>query len=337
MYKKATTTIVKIEATKLDTTCEGVWTHVRNPEFCTSAIKQYHHYTNPVAYEDKGYYYILTHFGSVQSLKDLNVDEITLDVIDLKKEEVLEFLLTFQYHQHKEIECLVELFKIGTAHTAKGSAGEKWLNSIISGTKDKEKQYAELFGLSIHATKCYLKLCKPEHKDTLAKFALNNEYTLTEAYRECCKRETNSKPIIGGPVVENQTQAHVYPTATNLTSDKEANSEDNSTITKPIQNAAAKIVAVPADGKSPASSISTPISPSIASSVSDLPQPQVLHPLTSEILVKFNSGQTLLLSGIVDFTIDGIPVISTNQLKSNGNDWELPDGCATFFLCIHKP
>lgn len=336
MFEKATTNSVKIADAHLDKTAKRIWKYAKNPKFYTTAVNRFQHYTNPVAYVVKGQYYILTHFGSLQSLKDLNQDEITLDVIDLKKEEVMEFLLSFQYHQHKEIMCMVELFKIATAHTAKGSAGEKWLNLIISGTKDKEKQFAELFGISIHATKCYLKLSKPEHRDTLAKFALDNEYTITEAYRECCKRETDNKPIIGGSVVENQIQALVFPTGTDKTVVVPASSGSNTNQTKTIKNAAPQIFIAPDAGNAQASGKSNPVAPTVASSVTNPQQPPMLHPLTSEIVVKFNSGQKLSLTGIIDFTVDGNPVINTSQLKANGNDWELPDGNAHFFLSIYN-
>ena len=191
MIKNAITIKVPVDNIKHDRTSLQVWQHATNSNVFTDAVDKFKYYPNPVAYPLNDFYYVVNRFGSLAAILDLGVEEIELDVIELNQSDIIEFLLAFQYHAHKEPKPMAELFRLTLEYIAT-SEGEKWIKGITQSV-DKEDRFSALFGTSKHAAKCYLKLIQPGNESFLDLLAEQKNYSLTKAYNDCIEKEKQAK------------------------------------------------------------------------------------------------------------------------------------------------
>ena len=332
MFKKSIVITDSIDQVKYDRNFWRVWKHAHNPKFFTYAVDKYKHYTNPVAYESKGVYYIFYKYGSLEALIELGQNEIILDIIDLNQNEVIEFLLSFQYHEHKETRCMAELFKI-TLEYITTPEGKKWLKTITK-SDDKEEQFSELFGISRYAAKCYLKLILPGNEKYLDKLAEDKNYRPSKGYSECCENEKSKPgegetPGEGGGEQTSTTKCKAPGKSTpdgsstdaTIDSGKSAPSDDVETTDQPTSREPTS----DQDGSNEEEYLEHLKKYEKGDSTPNEEFPA--QPLAQRVLVMLCDGKQLELVGDIKLTVDGKIISNTDQLEElrDGN-WGLPTG-----------
>jgi len=97
--------------------------------------------------------------------------------------EINKLLLAFKKESARKKDYLVEPIRIFMQYK-ETSEGRGWLLKT-TGKQDKEEQIKDIFGISSHAAKCYLKLLQPQNQKYLDLFL--GKHSLSEAYSECIK------------------------------------------------------------------------------------------------------------------------------------------------------
>ena len=333
MFKKSIVKVVSIDSVKYDRIFLRVWKHAKNPKFFTAAVDRFKHYANPVAYELQGVYYIINKFGSLEALIDLGQDEISLDIINLNQNDVLEFLLSFQYHEHKETRCMAELIKVTTEYIATPE-GKRWLKTITK-SEDKEEQFSELFGISIHAAKCYLKLIQPGNEKYLDMLAADKNYRPSKAYSDCVAEEKKPKPNVRGTSDEGPGKqagstkcskpGKSTPDGSNPDTTTDSGQSEVPTNIKPP-------VLVPSEQRTPAVDFSKmddfvdylkQYEKGNSTPDEELPA----QPLARKVVVTPCDGKHIELVGDIQLKVDGKIISNTGQLEELPNgDWGVPKG-----------
>jgi hypothetical protein len=329
MFKLSIITTVNIDQVKYDRNFLRVWKHAANPQFFTEAVNRFKHYANPVAYKLDGVYYIVNKFGSLESLLDLGKEEINLDIIDLLENDVIEFLLSFQYHEHKETRCMAELIKVTSEYIATPD-GKKWLKTITK-SDDKEQQFSELFDISKHATKCYLKLILPGNEKYLDMLAADKNYRPSKAYSDCLAEE--KKPNVNDDIPSDKG----HPGGTTKCKVPGKSKVEGTGSTPEIATSEYS-----ADGENADQSTSSePSSDQDYSSEDEYKEhlqqyekgdstPDEELPakaFAQKVLVILSDGSQMELVGDIKLEIDGEILRNTNKLKKLPNgDWKLPSG-----------
>ena len=333
MLKASITKTVNTDKVKCDSTLQRVWKYAINPEFFNDAIKRFKYYTNAVAYEFEGVFFVISQYCALQALLELGLAEITLDIIDIHKNDIIEFLLSFQYQEHKETRCLAELIKVTKEYIATVE-GKKWLKTITN-SDDKEEQLSELFGITNHAAKCYLKLIQPGNEKYLDMLAKDKNYRLSTAYDDCraeqkraenvddnqpdtqtgsdkCKAPTKAAPDYSNPETTTDPDQSA-PTTDVETTDQTTSSEPTADQDGSNEDEYRKYLEKYEKGDS--------------TSDEKVPPP----PLAQKVLVILSDGKQLELVGKIKLTVDGEIINNTGQLKKLANgDW----GLLSFFDSI---
>ncbi len=333
MYKKSIFKTVNIDHVKYDPTFLRIWKYAANPKFFTDAVDKYKHYTNPVVYQSNGIYYMLNHYGSLAAVIALGQDEINLDIIDLHQNDVIEFLLSFQYHEHKERRSLAELIRVTLEYIATPE-GRKWIKTITQ-SDDKEDRVSELFGISKHAARCYLKLIQKGNEKYLKLLAEDKNYRLSSAYASCLADEKK----------DNSTE----DSAPDKGPEKQTGSEKSKGPTKPVPDNSKPDTTIDPDQSAPTTDVETTDQTTSSEPTADqdgsnedeyrkylekyekgdstsdekVPPP----PLAQKVLVILSDGKQLELVGKIKLTVDGKIISNTDQLEElpNGN-WGIPAG-----------
>ncbi len=301
--------------------------HAINPKFFINGVDKNKHYTNPAAYELEGTYHIVNNFGSLEALLELGQDEINLDIIDLHQNDVIEFLLSFQYHEHKETRCLAELIKVTQEYTATLEGG-KWLKTITK-SEDKEEQYSELFGISKHAVKCYLKLILPGNEKYLDMLAADKNYRPSKAYSDCLAEE--KKPNVN----DDNASDKGHPGGTNKCkapgTSKEEGSESTSDIA-PDDDSADVENADQSTSSEPSSDYDYTDEDEYKEHLQQYEKDDstpdeelTTKAFAQKVLVILSDGSQIELVGDIKIEVDGEILRNTNKLKKLPNgDWNLP-------------
>jgi len=327
MFKLSIIKTVNIDQVKYDRTFWRVWKHATNPKFFKEAVERFRHYANPVAYELAGVYYIINRYGSMEALIEMGKDEIDLDIIDLNQNDVIEFLLSFQYHEHKETRCMAELIMVTQEYTTTPE-GKKWLKTITK-SDDKEEQFSELFDISKHAAKCFLKLILPGNEKYLDKLAEDRNYRPSKAYSDCLAEE--KKPDTTEDDVPD-TGAGTQAGSTKFAAPGKGTPAGSSLDTT-------------AGSGQPASSTdvspSVPVTPELPASTeeylnhlkqyekgSSTPDDELpAQAIAQRVLVILSDGKQLELIGNIQLEVDGKNISNTGQLQPLPNgDWGLLPG-----------
>ena len=329
MLKASITKTVDTDQVKCDSTLQRVWQYAINPEFFNDAIKRFQHYTKPVAYESEGVFFVIGQYYALQALLELGLAEIILDIIDIHKNDIIEFLLSFQYQEHKETRCLAELIKVTKEYIATPE-GKKWLKTITN-SDDKEEQLSELFGITNHAAKCYLKLIQPGNEKYLDMLAKDKNYRLSTAYDDCraeqkraenvddnqpdtqtgsdkCKAPTKAAPDNSNPDTTTDPDQSA-PTTDVETTDQTTSSEPTADQDGSNEDEYRKYLEkFEKDDSTPDEELSA-------------------KPLAHKVVVILSDGKQLELVGKIKLTVDGKIISNTDQLVEleNGN-WGLPTG-----------
>ena len=333
MKKASITKTVNLDQVTCDSTLQRVWQYAINPEFFNDAIERFKYYRNPVAYELEGRFNAITQYATLQALREMGEVEINLDVIDLQQNDIIEFLLLFQYQEHKETRCMAELFKVTVEYIATPQ-GRKWLKSITQ-SEDKEDRFSELFGISKHAARCYLKLIQKGNEKYLKLLAEDKNYRLSSAYASCLADEKK----------DNSTE----DSAPDKGPEKQTGSEKSKGPTKPVPDNSKPDTTIDPDQSAPTTDVETTDQTTSSEPTADqdgsnedeyrkyleiyekgdstsdekVPPP----PLAQKVLVILSDGKQLELVGKIKLTVDGKIISNTDQLEElpNGN-WGLPTG-----------
>ncbi len=314
-------TSVKAGFVGFDPTVEGIFKYAINPKFFNSAVKHYNYYAIPPAYEKNGRYYALAFPSSIKAILENKDEEILINLIEFNEANILDFLLAFQYQEHKEERCMAELIKVCQEYVLTAT-GKKWLKKNTS-NEDKEEQYAELFGISSYTAKCYFKVLQPHNKKYLDKLAKN--YSLHNAYMDCLKAEKGAKPAgekpangDGAPTnEEQQSDTAEQPVSIGNSGIRRARAEEpepilsDDDLQKHFEDHNVK-----------------------ANSKHDESEPEQEFAL--KVLVLLRDGTQLELAGKIDLVVDGTSIRSTEQLTKNPDGtWRLPEHHSPVSLMVY--
>jgi len=341
MKNKVTTKKIKRNELKFDPSYLRVSKHVNTPEFLGKAIKKFEYHVNLPVYERNDIYFQCG-FGCVSdALEQLasepeNADAlIEVDVIDMSDRDIIEFLLSFQYQEHKQERCIAELTMICEEYIAK-EKNRNWLKEI-TGTGDKQKQYSILFGISESGAKCYLKLIRKENKHFLEMLADMQNGGLTKAYKECCDAE--KKPKSPSDTVADKAPGKIQ-TEDKVGSPKTApptgtNDDDDDFLDDILSDESPAEEIGEEDGSDDEATEEY-----LALYKKDTAQTTAGQPhvgIIEKVIAVISDGKNLELTGITQLLVDEYNITSTAQLQQlpDGN-WGLPATCKTYMLNVQS-
>jgi len=338
MFKKYFTTQVDTDDVMLDNMLGRVSKYSTNPKFFNDGVGRFEHYTNPVAYKLKGKYHIVNHYGSMEAILDQKHDKVILDIIDIEKKDVIEYLLTFQYQNYKQVRCLAEMVKVTLEYIATPE-GKKWIKSI-SNSDNKEEQFSILFGITRHAAKCYLKLVQPGNEKYLQRLADDKDYRLSTAYAECnAEGESQSDDCSPQKEPVKQSNRNASSSAgkdrTSPNSNTGSGRHDDSVEKKPSDQPAPNPVSTNENFSNEAEFFDH-LAQYKKDGTAD-PETSDAEDLAQKVVIILNDESLLELSGKIHLTVDGRLVSSMEQLHKlpNGN-WSLPPQHNGFALTVYS-
>ncbi len=191
MFKKSILKSVSMDNIRYDHTFIQIFKTTINPRYFSKAVEYFSHYTNPVGYERNGYTYLLSHKPSIDTVIELEHNDMLVEIIDIQDVDIVLFLIIFLSKEHKELRCTAELLKVMLVYIST-SEGKKWFETV-SESQDKEVRLATILGISCHSVKCYLKLIQPGNEKYLELLSDLTNYSLSKAYNEC--RAAERHPI----------------------------------------------------------------------------------------------------------------------------------------------
>lgn len=320
---------IKIAQLKCDRLCQRMAKYTETPNFFIEATKEFGYSVNLPVYKRKNDYYLLGFFDTANALNELahsDEDEVLVDVIDLEEKDVIAFLLSYQYQQHKEQRALAELMIICDEFVAKPE-GKAWVTKITQ-SRNKEVQFMKLFGLNRYAAKCYRKLIQPGNEEYLKMLQDKENGGLTNAYNKCCQDE--KKP--NEPVKSDQESepAEYNPPSEESTSEPQPNAEG----TAPDEQQQSS-----QGGPEQPESVPVPTNPKIDGAENDefmgrleiyrnqhRNNNQVEHDFVKKVILLLADDSSLEISGKTDLLVNGLSIRNADQLRKNSDGkWKLPD------------
>ncbi len=345
MIKQSKVEIANLDKVEYYDVYQRICKHIDNPNFFTEAVKKYRYYRNPVAYLENDSYRIILGYGSVEALRASNVDTITLDVVELNADERMEFLLAFQYREHKQERAMAEVVKIIIDYIGTKN-GKSWIRKITP-SNDKEDRIATVTGNSKHAAKCYIKLTEHGNAEFLKMLTGKDKCSLSQAYDKCVEHGKLKQAAVKNSGKPASSEASCEPAGTNPQVDSPSSSSvgnmSNVLSAPNSPGLEALMQAAGTDVNKVISAVNVPGMRAINQAEgidtdeaedeepAEIPHPYLL-PVKKAILI-MEDGKQLEIVGEFQLSVDQQNITSTQQLQQlpDGN-WRLPQNHKSFFL-----
>ena len=351
--KKSIATTVNIDIIRPDRTFHKIWKSVASPAFFANAIQKFGHYSNPVGYMENRYCYLLGHKPDLDALIALGKEEVIIDLIEIEKTDITQFLIAFLSKEHKELRCTAELLRLILQYI-KTPEGKIWF-SASTDSRDKEVQLATILGITCYAVKCYLKLLQPGNERYLELLADFKNYSLSKAYNECLanerKPQTTDKDANATSKDNNSKERSETPKpsgdfATEESDDDFFSSFEDENDAHTVVNSETKAPAPTAAGEDESDDDRRQVMfnklEKYRRNTGSEPEPDVpnslpLNSIASKVIVVLYDASLLELNGEIELCVDGSTVNSTSQLQKlpDGN-WSLHKQHKTLSLTINS-
>ncbi len=343
----------KMENVRQDRTFQHTYQNNENSALFAKAVERFKHYTYPVGYVKDEYAYVLGQMPSLNALIEMEQDEETIEIINIREEAIVPFIFAFLPKEHLQPRSLVALVKLIMEY-AKTEEGKTWFKSVCDSQKTHFR-LANILDTSTYVTNACLHLLKSDNGKFLR--MLNEpDVSLTKAYNESIKQAKDQKEETGssakcstgtsnGPAQYRSAGTHVTEEPSNTES---GNSETNTSAVQTPAKAGNS-------GYNPFSSENDQYSSNPekwgASEVENDAFPKQLESYRKEnsiasqahekdlvlkVIVALYDNTELELLGKIVLIVDSTPIRSTEQLvKGSDGKWRLPKHSAPVSLIVH--
>jgi hypothetical protein len=324
---------VSIDLIRQDSFFMRVVANAITHDYFTNGVKQHGYYVRPRGYYLNGHYYLLGNKSSVDAIIDLGHDEIEIDVIEREGLDVTQFLLIFLSKEHKNIGCSLEYCQLALEYMSTPT-GKEWFDKNFD-VRDKEKRISTLMDISESECKSYFKLLQPGNEAERAA-VVNGEMSLSAAYQQCCaKTRSNSNGS-----ANTGTTGSAKNTPTESTGNDSPSGDKDHT---PIPSTKKTALIIPLNGgtENAVEPDETPVGADVATIINmygpkkDDGENETL-PL-EKVVLHFQGGETLELTGKPNLSADGTQITSTRQLmKTETGAYKIPLSMKSVYFTIHS-
>ena len=338
MFQKETKKmLVSIDKTKIHNDLK-FWETAVSPEFYSNGVDKFKYISDPSALYENEQYHILNGITQFNTAKENGAKEIMLDVVEIKPNEVMRFIITNQYPEHKEPRFQVEMTRLILGYLLT-TEGRSWAKENQF-PQDKEALIAIVLGVSNFAAKCLIKLAHPSHKK-YAEMLLKSQNSISGVYKLCCDNEKAKESDKGRKSSSTSAKPDTKVSSpTNGESITPSKKEDVSSVTIE-QSDNEDLDSIPPKATQPTASTNCINFSNIDGYKEMIEKYRKVSPGPADscfkqlVTLHLHDGKTLELNVYVQLEVDGSPISSVNQLEPlpNGN-WTLPKHSVDFKLIV---